>query len=111
MTTASDSLWPVAWISAAVTAVALAVAFTVKIPLIPSAPQEMGERHPPAVWLSRIDPVRPDRIAEEIDLRDAVPLYLPTRRNTSVFEELPSHMLREPQTVYRPFPAKHVYSE
>ena len=88
--------------------VALAVAFTVKMPTVPSTPRE---ERAPSVWLSRMDPNRPDRIAEEIELRESVPLYLPTRRNTSVFDELPSHILREPGTAYPSYPARYVYSD
>jgi len=111
MMTSSGSLWPVALISAAVIAVALAFALTVRMPTMPSAPSTTKEERPAAVWVSKIDPSRPDRIAEEIELRESVPLYLPTRRNTSVFEELPAHILREPGTAYPYYPAKHVYSD
>jgi len=111
MTKSSGSLWPVALISAAVTFVALAVALTVRVPALPSTPHGKKEERTAAIWLSKIDRNRPDRIAEEIELRESVPLYLPTSRNTSVFEELPANILREPGTAYSSYPPKHVYSD
>jgi hypothetical protein len=98
-------------ISAAVMAVALAVALTVRLPTIAPVAGVQPKPRSAQIRISKIDPNRPDRIAEEIELRESVALYLPTRRNTSVLDELPANILQEPGSAYRPFPPKHIYSE
>ena len=96
------------WLPGAVgtTLVGLAVFAGVTWIRLPDMPGARAGRVPPAVTLGRIADVD----AEERELTDLEPLFLPTRYNMSVLE-LPAQIRKEPGSMAFVFPPKLTVSE
>jgi len=103
--------WPVAGISGAVVVLCVLAATMVRLPKLPGLEGDRSRKRPSEVWLTKMNSAKPDRVSEELELRESVSLYWPTARNTSVFEELPKGMLRDPGALYRAYPARYVNPE